>query len=281
MWSAGSPGCCRRSCERQITRGGPVIMVQVENEYGSYGSRPGLSAPSRGPAARLRGDASRCSPPTGPRTTCSPAARCPGVLATANFGSGAREAFATLRRHRPAGTADVHGVLVRLVRPLGRRPCRTGPGGRGGGAAGDPGVRAPRSMCTWRTAGRTSRAGRGPTGRRRAARRGAGAGRDVVRLRRADRRVRAADGEVLAVPGRARARIADGPLPELPPAPAALGAPVRVELTELGAARRRTGGARRRRSRRRPCRPRSRSWAWTAVWSATRSACRARGSRIR
>ena len=27
----------------------------------------------------------------------------PGVLATANFGSGAREAFAALRRYRPAG----------------------------------------------------------------------------------------------------------------------------------------------------------------------------------
>jgi beta-galactosidase len=33
-----------RTCPAQITRGGPIIMVQVENEYGSYGDDRGTSA---------------------------------------------------------------------------------------------------------------------------------------------------------------------------------------------------------------------------------------------
>ena len=47
-WSAGSRRCCRRSWSGSIDRGGPVIMVQVENEYGSYGSRPGVSGVAGG-----------------------------------------------------------------------------------------------------------------------------------------------------------------------------------------------------------------------------------------
>lgn len=62
--------------QRQITRGGPVTMVQVENEYGSYGSdleylehlRAGLLA---------RGIDVPLFTSDGPRTTCSPAARSP------------------------------------------------------------------------------------------------------------------------------------------------------------------------------------------------------------
>lgn len=77
--------------ERQIDRGGPVVLVQVENEYGSYGSdraylewlaellrRCGVSVPlftSDGPEDHMLTGGS-----------------VPGVLATANFGSGPRRA---------------------------------------------------------------------------------------------------------------------------------------------------------------------------------------------
>ncbi|WP_415956548.1 glycoside hydrolase family 35 protein [Streptomyces sp. 021-4] len=88
--------------ERQVDRGGPVILVQAENEYGSYGSdavylewlvgllrRCGVSVPlftSDGPEDHMLTGGS-----------------VPGLLATANFGSGAREGFAVLRRHQPKG----------------------------------------------------------------------------------------------------------------------------------------------------------------------------------
>ncbi|MFE6893250.1 beta-galactosidase [Streptomyces sp. NPDC057694] len=88
--------------ERQVDRGGPVIMVQVENEYGSYGSDArylrsladllvelGVSVPlftSDGPDEHMQSGGS-----------------IPGILATANFGSRARESFAMLRKHRPKG----------------------------------------------------------------------------------------------------------------------------------------------------------------------------------
>ncbi|MCT9082358.1 glycoside hydrolase family 35 protein [Streptomyces fulvoviolaceus] len=87
---------------RQIDRGGPVIMVQVENEYGSYGSdaeylrrladlllAEGVTVPlftSDGPEDHMLSGGS-----------------IPGVLATVNFGSHARVAFESLRRHQPAG----------------------------------------------------------------------------------------------------------------------------------------------------------------------------------
>ncbi|MFF5478749.1 beta-galactosidase family protein [Streptomyces sp. NPDC012935] len=87
---------------RQLDRGGPVIMVQVENEYGSYGSD----------AAYLRwlADVLRTEGVTvplftsdGPEDHMLSGGSVPGVLATVNFGSHAREAFETLRRHRPGG----------------------------------------------------------------------------------------------------------------------------------------------------------------------------------
>ncbi|MFD4999182.1 glycoside hydrolase family 35 protein [Streptomyces buecherae] len=85
---------------RQADRGGPVVMVQVENEYGSYGSdqrylrhladvlrRCGVSVPL------FTSD--------GPEDHMLTGGCLPGVLATVNFDAGAREAFAALRRHRP------------------------------------------------------------------------------------------------------------------------------------------------------------------------------------
>ncbi|MCX4822371.1 beta-galactosidase [Streptomyces sp. NBC_01142] len=88
--------------ERQIGLGGPVIMVQVENEYGSYGSDQGYL---RHLVELLQscGVTVPLFTSDGPEDHMLTGGSVPGVLATANFGSGAREAFETLRRHRPTG----------------------------------------------------------------------------------------------------------------------------------------------------------------------------------
>ncbi|MFE7076220.1 beta-galactosidase family protein [Streptomyces sp. NPDC057620] len=87
---------------RQFDRGGPVVMVQVENEYGSYGSdRVYL----RRLAELLRAQGVRVPLFTsdGPEDHMLTGGSLDGVLATVNFGSQAREAFGALRRHRPSG----------------------------------------------------------------------------------------------------------------------------------------------------------------------------------
>ncbi|MET4158298.1 beta-galactosidase family protein [Agromyces sp. PvR057] len=86
--------------ERQVTRGGNVIMVQVENEYGSFGSdvaylerlRDGLA--SRGIDVPLFTS-------DGPEPWMLSGGLVDGVLATLNFGSGARAAFEALDELRP------------------------------------------------------------------------------------------------------------------------------------------------------------------------------------
>ncbi|MFD3534344.1 beta-galactosidase family protein [Streptomyces sp. NPDC058664] len=88
--------------ERQVDRGGPVVLVQVENEYGSYGSDRGYLVW----LAELLRDCGVSVPlftSDGPEDHMLTGGSVPGVLATANFGSGAREGFATLRRHQPSG----------------------------------------------------------------------------------------------------------------------------------------------------------------------------------
>ncbi|GAA4836848.1 glycoside hydrolase family 35 protein [Kitasatospora terrestris] len=86
--------------DRLATRGGPVIAVQVENEFGAYSDewahlhhlaellrRHGVDVPlftCDQPADLARGSL-------------------PGVLATANFGSRARQGLAALRAHQPDG----------------------------------------------------------------------------------------------------------------------------------------------------------------------------------
>ncbi|HEY9370709.1 beta-galactosidase family protein [Streptomyces sp.] len=88
--------------ERQIDRGGPVVLVQVENEYGSYGSDAGY-------LRRLADLLVECGVTVplftsdGPEDHMLTGGSVPGALATANFGSGAREAFGVLRRHQPRG----------------------------------------------------------------------------------------------------------------------------------------------------------------------------------
>ncbi|WP_067173050.1 glycoside hydrolase family 35 protein [Microtetraspora niveoalba] len=89
-----------RVAARQVTRGGNVLMVQVENEYGSYGTD----------AAYLRhlADAMRAAgidvplfTADGPEDHMLTGGSLPGVLATATFGSDPAGALGTLRRHRP------------------------------------------------------------------------------------------------------------------------------------------------------------------------------------
>ncbi|MDN3296759.1 beta-galactosidase [Streptomyces ficellus] len=87
---------------RQIDRGGPVIMVQAENEYGSYGSDQGYLRY----VADLLGACGVTVPlftSDGPEDHMLTGGSIPGVLATVNFGSGARAAFEDLRRHQPRG----------------------------------------------------------------------------------------------------------------------------------------------------------------------------------
>ncbi|MFC4059943.1 beta-galactosidase family protein [Planomonospora corallina] len=85
----------------QVTRGGNVIMVQVENEYGSYGSDAVyLRHLAEGLVAR--GVEVPLFTSDGPEDHMLTGGSIPGVLATVNFGSRPEEAFAALRRHRPA-----------------------------------------------------------------------------------------------------------------------------------------------------------------------------------
>ncbi|MFD9883759.1 beta-galactosidase family protein [Streptomyces alboflavus] len=87
---------------RQHDRGGPVIMVQVENEYGSYGSDQ-VYLRHLADLLLAHGVTAELCTSDGPEDHMLTGGSVPGVLATVNFGSAARDGFATLRRHRPKG----------------------------------------------------------------------------------------------------------------------------------------------------------------------------------
>lgn len=84
------------------TNGGPVVAVQVENEYGSYGDddeymlhcRDGLIA---------RGIDVLLLTSDGPESNMLASGMVPGAHATANFGSRASSAFSGLRAAQPEG----------------------------------------------------------------------------------------------------------------------------------------------------------------------------------
>ncbi|MFI2366345.1 beta-galactosidase family protein [Promicromonospora sp. NPDC019610] len=93
--------------ERQVTRGGPVLMVQVENEYGAYGNDP---LPERQKYLRALVDLTREQGIDVPLFTCDQAddemlARggLPELHKTATFGSRSTERLEILRRHQPTG----------------------------------------------------------------------------------------------------------------------------------------------------------------------------------
>ncbi|WP_097885764.1 glycoside hydrolase family 35 protein [Streptomyces sp. st140] len=87
--------------ERHLaTRGGPVLAVQVENEYGAYGEDTAY--------LEHLADTLRRGGVDVPLFTCDQPAdlargRLPGVLATANFGSRSVENLAALRAEQPTG----------------------------------------------------------------------------------------------------------------------------------------------------------------------------------
>jgi beta-galactosidase len=88
----------------QVTRGGNVLMVQVENEYGSFGTDTGHLEHLAG-GLRSRGIDVPLFTSDGPDDFFLTGGTLPGSLATVNFGSRAGEAFDSLARLRPGDPA--------------------------------------------------------------------------------------------------------------------------------------------------------------------------------
>jgi beta-galactosidase len=87
---------------RQVDQGGPVILVQVENEYGAYGSDKDYL---RALAKSLRGTGVTVPLVTvdQPAGTMLADGSLPELHATGSFGSHVAERLAELRRHQPTG----------------------------------------------------------------------------------------------------------------------------------------------------------------------------------
>ena len=119
-WLTGMPGMRPRSSYRpfldqvarwfdvlipriaaaQAVHDGPVVAVQVENEYGSYGDDRGYLEWLRD-ALTGRGISELLWTADGPTELMQDGGTLPGVLATATFGSRADRAAALLRARRP------------------------------------------------------------------------------------------------------------------------------------------------------------------------------------
>lgn len=89
-----------RIAEHQITRDGNVILVQVENEYGSYGSDQ-VYLKHLADGLQRRGIDVPLFTSDGPTDLMLTGGTIPGVLATVNFGSEPEAAFKTFRQFRP------------------------------------------------------------------------------------------------------------------------------------------------------------------------------------
>ena len=87
---------------RLATAGGPVIAVQIENEYGSYGNDKEYLAHLRDHYLRNGIDVPLFTS-DGPDPWMLQGGTLPGVFQTLNFGSRSAEAFASGRRFRPEG----------------------------------------------------------------------------------------------------------------------------------------------------------------------------------
>lgn len=87
---------------RQITHGGPVVLVQIENEYGAYGNDTAylerLVEVTRG--AGITVPLTTIDQPTDQMLSDGSVT---GAHLTGSFGSRAAERLATLRRHQPTG----------------------------------------------------------------------------------------------------------------------------------------------------------------------------------
>lgn len=86
----------------QIDQGGPVILMQVENEYGAYGSNHDyLRALTN--LFRERGVTVPLTTVDNPEPEMLAAGNIPGLLATGSFGTRSAERLDTLRAYQPAG----------------------------------------------------------------------------------------------------------------------------------------------------------------------------------
>lgn len=86
----------------QITQGGPILAMQVENEYGSYGNDKAYLA-HLGATTRACGIDVLLFTSDGPSDEMLQYGTLPHLLKTVNFGSGAPNAFAKLRDYQPDG----------------------------------------------------------------------------------------------------------------------------------------------------------------------------------
>ncbi|MFY9711992.1 MAG: beta-galactosidase family protein [Microbacterium sp.] len=87
---------------RQIDRGGPVVLVQIENEYGAYGADKAYLEE----LVRVTRDAGITVPLTTvdqPTDQMLADGSLPTLHKTGSFGSRSAERLATLRRHQPTG----------------------------------------------------------------------------------------------------------------------------------------------------------------------------------
>ncbi|MFC5450358.1 glycoside hydrolase family 35 protein [Paenibacillus aestuarii] len=88
-----------RLTTRLSTNGGPIIAMQIENEYGSYGNDQAYLAYLRDGLVR-RGVDVLLFTSDGPEHGMLQGGTVPGTLATVNFGSKPEEAFHTFREYR-------------------------------------------------------------------------------------------------------------------------------------------------------------------------------------
>lgn len=86
--------------ELQTSRGGPIVAVQVENEYGSYGNDKAYLEHLKD-SLLARGIDCLLFTSDGPEARMLAGGTLPGVLATANFGSRPAEAFDALAKFQP------------------------------------------------------------------------------------------------------------------------------------------------------------------------------------
>ncbi|MCI8443071.1 MAG: beta-galactosidase [Provencibacterium sp.] len=92
----------KRLVPLQADHGGPVILMQVENEYGSYATDRSYPAALR-EMMRRQGISVPLITSDGPATESLLAGKTEGALPTANFGSQAAERFSVLREHTQGG----------------------------------------------------------------------------------------------------------------------------------------------------------------------------------
>ena len=86
----------------QIDQGGPVILMQVENEYGYYGDDTAYLETMKGYMVE-RGVTVPLVTSDGPMDESLSCGRLPGVLPTGNFGSRTKERFEVLKKYTDGG----------------------------------------------------------------------------------------------------------------------------------------------------------------------------------